>query len=67
MSIENVNVMCVSTCLETEKTQVPQVVLSWETKYKDQKLLDSSGEDAEICVPFLVCKEGGVPSWNLFL
>jgi predicted aspartyl protease len=28
MSIENVNVRCVSNCLETEKTQVPHVVLS---------------------------------------
>jgi hypothetical protein len=27
--------------------------------YKDEKLLDSFGEDAEICLPFLVCKEGG--------
>ena len=57
--LSNVNVMCVSTCLETEKTQVPHVVLSWETKYKDQKLLDSSGEDAEIFVPFFGLKRGG--------
>ena len=59
MSIENVNVRYVSTCLETEKTQVSHVVLGLKTKYNDQKLLDSLEEDAGIVVPFLFCKEGG--------
>ena len=59
MSIENVNVRYVSTCLETEKTQVSHVVLGLKTKYNDQKLLDSLEEDAEIVLPFLVCKEWG--------
>jgi hypothetical protein len=59
MSIENVNVRYVSTCLETEKTQVSHVVLGLKTKYNDQKLLDSLEEDAGIVVPLLFCKEGG--------